>query len=210
MRVDCTNAIFRPFRGGHSVVQSEARIAVSTPNDVEEPMDVVLTRMTGGRGADVVTPLRVDGTATHSDKEIPKHRTPVRFAVTAPGLKKATIKVIALETWEPGFFVFSPNARKTTPPKRTRTKSGPDLECNLMLDGNGRHYMMIYARPNVEFQPVGRREDETGEAPRDIAITRVNETEWGFEAEVAGECHYDLKVQNGNGDLQLVRVYLTS
>lgn len=209
MRIDCTNAIFRPFRGGHSVVQSEVQIEVSIPTDTEESVDATLTRMTGGRGNDVTVPLRVESFVSHLDQDIPKHRTPVRYAVAAPGLKKATIKVISLATWEAGFFVFSPNARKTTPPKRTRGKSGPELECSLMLDGNGRHYMMVYARPSVEFGPIGRREDETGESARDVTITRVSEKEWGFEAEVAGECHYDLKIRDG-GDWQVVRIYLTS
>jgi DNA phosphorothioation-dependent restriction protein DptH len=209
MRLDCINAIFRPFRGGHSVVQSEAQIEVLAPDDTEGPVDAVLTRMTGGRSGDVVTQIHVEGVVRHLDQSIPKHRTPVRYAATSQGLKKATIKVISLATWEAGFFVFSPNARKTTPPKRNRAKSGPDLECSLMLDGNGRHYMMVYARPTVEFEPLGRREDETGEAPRDVAIMRVNDAEWGFEAEVAGECHYDLKVRDG-GDWQSLRIYLSS
>lgn len=210
MRIDCTNAIFRPFRGGHSVVESEVRIEVSTPEDTEGAVDATLTRMIGGRSGDVITPLNVEGISTHHDKGIPKHRTPIRYAVTAPGLKKATIKVISLETWEAGFFVFSPSARKTTPPKGTRVKSGPELECSLMLDGNGRHYMMIYARRTVEFGLLGKREDETGEGSRDVTITRVSEKEWGFEAEVAGECHYDLQVRDDGGDWQVVRVYLTS
>ena len=210
MRIECTNAIFHPFRGGHSVVQSEVHIEVSSPEVTDGPVDSVLIRMTGGRTGNVTTHLLVDGSVTHIDKHIPAHLTPVRYAVEAPDLKKATIKVISLETWEAGFFVFSPNARKTTPPKRTRTKSGPDLECSLMLNGNGRHYMMVYTRPSIEFDPVGKCEDETGDGARDVAITRVNEKEWGFEAEVAGECQYDLKVKDGAGDWQVVRVCLTS
>lgn len=209
MRVDCTNAIFRPFRGGHSVVHAGVEIQLSTPEDAEGPVDAELTRMVGA-SEDVVTQLKVDGTATHSDPTIPKHRTPARYAVTAPGLKKATIKVVSLATFEPGFFVFSPNARKTTAPKRTRSKTGPALECSLMLDGNGRHYMMVYARLSVEFEAVALREDETGEPARNVTVSRVNEKEWGFEAEVAGECHYDLKVRDGSGDWQVVRIYLTS
>lgn len=209
LRVDCTNAIFRPFRGGHSVVHAGAEIQVSTPEDAEGPVDAELTRMVGG-SEDVITPLQVNGTAAHSDPAIPRHRTPARYAVTAPSLKKTTIKVISLATFEPGFFVFSPNARKTAAPKRTRSKTGPALECSLMLDGNGRHYMMVYARPSVEFEAMAHREEESGEATRDVTVSRVNEREWGFEAEVAGECHYDLKVRDGSGDWQVVRIYLTS
>lgn len=209
MRIDCTNAIFRPLRGGHLVVHAGAEIQVSAPEDVEGSVDAELIRMVGS-SEDVVTPLQVDGTAMHSDPDIPKHRSPARYAVAAPGLKKATIKVISLATFEPGFFVFSPNARKTTPPKRTRSKTGPALECSLLLNGNGRHYMMLYARDCVEFEVVAQREDETGEAARDVTVSRVNDREWGFEAEVAGECHYDLKVRDGSGVWQVVRIFLTS
>lgn len=208
MRIDCTNAIFRPFRGGYSVVQSEVILEIATPEDADGPVDAMLTRMGGGE--DVHTHLCVDGAATHKDGAIPKHRTPMRYAVTAPDLKKATIKVISLATWEPGFFVFSPNARKTSAPKRTRAKAGPALDCSLMLDGNGRHYMMVYSRPGVEFDPAARHEDESGEPARDVALSKISEKEWGFEAEVVGECHYDLKFREGSGEWQVVRIYLTS
>ena len=44
LRIECTNFIFPPFKGGHSVVHREVDLLVSAPEDQAEPVQAVLIR----------------------------------------------------------------------------------------------------------------------------------------------------------------------
>jgi DNA phosphorothioation-dependent restriction protein DptH len=211
LQIECVNAVFPPFRGGHAVVQGEIKLHVAPPEGQEGEVSAVLTRLVSGKAHTAVWPLTLQGEHEHLDPALPLHKSWARYTVEAPGLKKAAIRVISLASWEPGYFVFCRNARKIGPPKRTSgKKASADFECSLSLQGSGRHYIDLYTRPGVEFDPIAEgHEDDGAQPPRQSQVAKVDDTTWGFEAEAPGECHYDLKVRRDDGEWETLRVFLT-
>ena len=168
------------------------------------------SRIVSGKANTVIWPLPIQVERQHVDPALPLHKSWARYTVEAPGLKKAAIRVISLESWEPGFFIFCRNARKIGAPKRTsQKKASADFECSLSLQGSGRHYIDIYTRPGVHFGPLAEGHEDDGTEPRQTQIAKVDDSTWGFEAEAPGECHYDLTVQREGGDWEKVRIFLT-
>ncbi len=212
LRIECTNSIFPCFKGGHSVVHREVELLVAAPEGHEGGVEATLTRLVSGREHTRTWDLARDREHVVKDEALPPHKSPARYSAEAADFKKASIKVISLDTWEPGFFVFCRNARKISPPKRpSQKKGGTHFECSLVLEGSGRHYIDIYTRPSVQLGGLAQRHEEsaTESDGKDTQVAKVDDTTWGFEAETTGECHYDLTVQREGGDWQTVRIFLT-
>lgn len=212
LKIECTNSVFPPFRGGHSVVHGGVELLVTAPETQEGVVEATLTRLVSGRAHTCTWELSIRQQVTQGDAALPPHKTPARYTVEAQDLKQASIKVISLQNWEPGLFVFCRNARKITPPKQpTQKKGGADFECSLSLEGSGRHYIDIYTRPSVQLGDLAERHEDSATEPetRNTQVAKVDETTWGFEAETTGECHYDLTVQREGGEWQTIRIYLT-
>src|ERR1051325_257444 len=73
-------------------------------------------------------------TSKISDPALPIHRSPARYSVETDGLRKASLKVVSLQTWGPGIFVFCRTAKKITPPKKAKAnRDGVTFECSLVL-----------------------------------------------------------------------------
>ena len=200
------------FKGGHSVVHGEVDLLVRAPEDQAQPVQATLTRLVSGRAHTCVWDFLLHQDQTHRDAALPPHKTPARYSIEASGLKKASIKVIALENWEPGFFVFCRNARRVSPPKRpTQRRAGADFECSMALEGSGRHYIDVYTRPSVQLgEQAERYENSATETEiRKAQVAKVDDRTWGFEAETTGECHYDLTVQREGGEWLTIRIFLT-
>ena len=212
LKIECKNAVFPPFRGGHAVVQTDVKLLVSAPEGDDGEVNAVLTRLVSGKAHTATWNLTVQGECEHQDLMLPPHKSWARYTVEAPGLKKAAIKVISLDSWEPGFFIFCRNARKIEAPKQTTKKNAnADFECSLSLKGNGRHYIDIYSRPGLEFGETaeGHEDDGLGSPPRTTQVAKVDDITWGFEAEAQGECHYELTVRREGGDWEKIRIFLT-
>jgi hypothetical protein len=212
--IECTNSVFPPFRGGHSVVHGPVELLVRKPDAQEGVVEATLTRIVGGKSHTCSWDLSIHQDVLQKDVTLPPHKSPARYTVEAENLKKASIKVISLESWEPGFFVFCRNSRKISPPKQPsqrRGGGGTDFECSMLLEGSGRHYIDIYTRPSVQFGDQAERHEDsaTEPEPRKTQVAKVDETTWGFEAETTGECHYDLTVQRDGGEWQTIRIFLT-
>jgi DNA phosphorothioation-dependent restriction protein DptH len=212
LSIQCTNSVFPSCRGGYSLVHSEVELLVSKPAAQEGVLETTVTRVVAGRGNTHSWELSINQATVVKDATVPPHKTPARYTVESNDLKKASIKVISLQNWEPGFFVFCRNARKVSPPKQpTQRRGSVDFECSMTLEGSGRHYIDIYTRPSVHLgAQADRYEDSTIEAERrSTPVARVDETTWGFEAETIGECYYDITVQREDGAWQVIRIYLT-
>ena len=212
LKIECLNAVFPPFRGGHAVVQGGVNLTVGAPDSQSGDVGAVITRLVSGKAHTATWEVSIQGQHQHADPQLPAHKSWARYTVESDGLKKAAIRVISLESWEPGFFVFCRNARKVGAPKRSTGKKGSTgFECSLSLQGSGRHYIDIYTRPGVQFGQVAEGHEDDGTQPeaRQSQVAKVDEVTWGFEAEAPGECHYDLTVQREDGKWETVRVYLT-
>jgi len=212
LKIECKNAVFPPFRGGHAVVQTDVKLLVSPPEDDSGEVNAVLTRLVSGKAHTLSWNLTVQGECEHQDLSLPSHKSWARYTVEAPDLKKAAIRVISLESCEPGFFIFCRNARKIEAPKRTTKKNAnSDFELSLSLQGNGRHYIDIYTRPGIEFGETaeGHEDDGLSSPPRTTQVAKVDDITWGFEAEAQGECHYELNVRRDGGEWEKIRIFLT-
>jgi len=212
LSLECTNSVFPPLRGGHSVVHDEVELRVSKPAEQEGVVEATLTRLVSGHAHTCTWELSVRDEVTQKDVALPPHKSPARYTVEAENLKKASIKVISLQNWEPGFFVFCRNSRKITPPKQpANRRGGADYECSMLLEGSGRHYIDIYTCSSVKLGDWAERHEDsaTEPEPRKTQVAKVDETTWGFEAETTGECHYDFTVQREGGAWQTIRIYLT-
>ena len=211
LKIECLNAVFPPW-SGHAVVQQGVSLIVAAPDNQPGEINAVLTRLVSGKVNTATWQVPIQGQHQHDDPTLPPHKSWARYTIESDGLKKATIKVISLDSWEPGFFIFCRNARKIGAPKRTSGKKGSsDFECSLSLRGSGRHYIDIYTRTGVQFGPSaeGHEDDGMESDPQQSQVAKVDEVTWGFEAEAVGECHYDLTVQREDGEWQTVRIFLT-
>ena len=105
LKIECQNAVFPPFRGGHAVVQTDVKLLITAPDQSGE-VNAVLTRLVSGKAHTLAWNLAIQGDCEHQDLNLPPHKSWARYTVEAPDLKKAAIRVISLESWEPGFFIF--------------------------------------------------------------------------------------------------------
>lgn len=212
LRIQCQNTVCPPLGAGHVVVQSELNLLIAAPENQPSEINAELTRLVSGRANTYTWNLSIQGECEVCDQSLPPHKSWARYTVEAPGLKKAAIRVISLETWDPGFIVFCRNARKTNVPKKpTHKKANADFECSLTLQGSGRHYIDIYTRPGIQFgqSAEGHEDDGVESEPRQTSVSKVDDTTWGFEAEIQSECHYDLTLQRKGNEWETVRIFLT-
>lgn len=213
LHLDCKNSIIPRRRGLVAVVLDEAHLCVTLPEDAEGTIDVTVTREVGGAANRRQWTASVVGSQQHEVKDpaLPVHRSPARYSAEAPGLKKASIKVISLQTWDSGAFVFCRTASRVTPPKRLKAnREKVTYECSLSLTGQGRHYVDVYVRPGVVLDGEVRGYDAEGSSEgRVSAVARVSDHAFGFEVEATGDCHYDIQILQGGDAAETMRLHLT-
>ena len=209
--IECTNSIIPSIRGRFSVVHGEVDLRVSKPEAYTGPVEAELTRNVSGRINTRTWKIIIPDEVVQEDPDLPLHKSPARYTAESDKLKKASTKVISLKSWEPGFVVFCRNAKKISPPKQSANKrSGVKYECALALEGSGRHYIDIYTRPSVQVgKDAFRRDDSLSEVePKKTQVTNIDDVTYGFEAETAGECHYDLVIKREGEEWEKIRIYL--
>ncbi len=213
LSVVCKNEIFPPVRGCCSVVQEAVELELGAPESAVGSIDARLTRRMAPAKNTTTTQISVNRHAEYRDNELPVHKKHTTYVLEAQGFKSSSLKVIALKSFEPGFFVNCRNAKKVKPPRVPSNKrSGVDYECIIELEGSGRHYIDIYTREATEFGSAAKPFDDSDSVSGlgNAQVSKIDDVTWGFEAEVGGETHYDLDVQVDGGEWQTVRVFLTS
>ena len=211
--IECTNSIIPPCKGVYALVLAGIELKVSLPEDEAGPVDATVTREVSGAKNRSEWALRLVGEQTVSDDAIPLHKSPARYIVQANGLRKASVKIVSLQTWDPGVFVFCRTATKITAPKKARaSKDNTDFEANLALSGQGRHYIDVYVRAGVTVGPIATGKDASGVADgtMESPVTFVSDQAYGFEVDATAECHYDLVINRGGDDEEILRLHLTS
>lgn len=208
----CCNAIFPPRKGFAVLVLNEVKLEVALPDDVKNPVAAVLSRKGGGAANAREWQVRIEGVAEMQDTLLPPHRVPMQYSATAVGLKKTTLKVVSLQSWEPGVFVYCRTATKLSPPTALKGKKAQAaFECSATLRGAGRHYFELYMRPGVTVESEARGYDAGGQQ-LEGGTSPVNESAenmYGFEIDVSGECYFDLYVHKALGEAEIVRIHVS-
>lgn len=213
LTVYCLNLLMPRVKGVGPVVASEVQLSVVNESGRPGPDEVTVSREVAGPGNNRTWQLRV-GPDVLTDDSVPVHRSPVRYSVEGPNLKKTTLRVVSLRTWEPGVVVYSRTATKMSLPKRVRrTAEDVAFELTLALSGQGRHYFDLYVRPGVELSEFayGSGDDGSVDESRESRISRVGDSDtYGFEVVATGDCFYQFKVvREPAQQAEIFRVYLT-
>lgn len=211
LAIKCTNSIVPRMPGLDAVVLDEACITVSSPEGAAGVADLIVIRQVGGAAGRRDWHLSLPDEPSVVDREIPPHRTAVRYSAEAMGYRKSSIKVISMRGWVPGVIPSCRTARKVWLPKKAKpNRAGVAFECSLELVGRGRHYIDLYVRPGLSVggkafggDDVGL--DETGAEP---TVSAVSENAFGFEVDATAECYYDIHVIEGAQE-QVLRIHLT-
>ncbi|QXI26418.1 ATP-binding protein [Pseudomonas vanderleydeniana] len=192
--IQCTNGIIPINKGMPALVRGQVELAVST-SEGYQPQEVQLTGGSQGK-AFISLPVALNGPTRYSDSSPPAHKTPMSYKVIAGGSKPASIRVISLETWQPGIVVSCRLATKSTPPKKPRKKSAKlHWETALSLPGSGRYELRIHLSPGVSLGTVEGLSDDTTEieaGKQDIETKQVGEDEYLIEIEADGKYQLDI------------------
>lgn len=222
--VVCRDTLIPQIGSSPSVVESEVSLYVHDNGNSAAPGEVTVKRECAGTNPVVwqltvnkkaSIPLEVDASPQHElvDFGLPTHRTPVRYTIDGPGVKKATLRVVSMASWDPGLVVYSRAASKMTLPKRARGRSSATMfETSLVLSGEGRHYFDVHTRPGVRLGPYaeGSREDGTIDPDRQFPLIKISDTLFGFEAEASGDCFFQISIyRDGGATPDFCRIFLS-
>lgn len=207
----CMNPLAFQLKGFVPVVRDAASLRVGIPDGLVGAIRVT-REAPGGAANRREWMLPNAGSLEFVDDTIPPHRIPVRYVAEllgADGVRKASVRVISLASWEPGLIVCSSTATKGKVPKFLSGRKG--IETTLEMSGSGRHYLDVYARPGVRIvsAEASAKGDEEVLEPAQIGL--VAEDEYGLEVEVGGERAYEFGIRRPECDKdELFRIILAA
>lgn len=208
--------------GGLFVVQgsAELRIAADQVADSSGPIEVLLERRCGkGAAGKTTSSFMLDGEPILAEIDLPQHSTPARFVAYQNERQEAAIKVISLDSWEPGIHVHCRTAKKVSPLRKVqkKVKGGPRYEGALVLEGAGRHMLEIFmgsavTLPHEAQVLLDEASRSSGASVLKYAIREASEYLRNVEIEIPSDADLILEVNSPlGGDEQsfLVRIHLT-
>ena len=207
--ITCTNSLIPKMRGITALVTGAVELSIGLPDDVPGPADAVVNRASGGAANARQWSRRLPDEATISDTDIPTHRRAIRYTAECAGLRKANVKVVSLNAWAPGVFVFCRTATKIQAPKRLATmRDGITMECSITLAGQGRHYVDLHVRDGVSVGSPAIGYDARGqmELEAKAPISAVSHQLFGLEINATAECYYDVPVTLPNDEPHILRL----
>lgn len=195
LEIACTNQLFPSAKGFVHVVRDKADLHVLLPEGCEV-QQILITREAGGKSSHREWILACGAGLEFEDDSIPSHKTPVKYTAEAVdgNVKKATLKLVSIASWEPGLIVWSRAATKGKVPK---TNKQGTIETTLEMSGAGRHYLDVYARPGVDIVPteaLGSNEDGDIDPTSSTKIGQISDNEFGLEVEANGERFYEFTI----------------
>lgn len=215
LSIECTNAILPVGRGMPAIVRDAAIFSIATgPDARDEPVEMLLERIAAGTRGKYGASIEVVGTYPHIDEELPPHKAPITYKVSASGRKAATTKVVSLAHWTPGILLSCRLARKLAPPKKPtrRTQSSPDWETTLSLPGSGRYELIILTSPGTRVKDAtGVPDDSTeiDEGRKNLDVQEIGADEYQVEVEADGKYQVDVVFQReGQAAVETCRVYV--
>lgn len=222
LEVECTNSIISQTQGFIPVVRAAANLRISLPEGYQGPVDLLVTRDVGGASGHREWSISVSRSFEIIDDDFPEHKSPIRYSVVPKNgeataeLRKSTLRLISLNTWEPGVLVCARSASKGTVPKAPKgSREQASFETSLELNGRGRHYLDVYVREGVSIAEAANSSDEHGLVSESQSpIAKVSDSEFGFEVDVSSDCFYQFEfVRPEVGDdepaSEVFRIYLS-
>jgi len=209
LSIECLNSIIPTRRGLPAIVVSDVALRVGVSDQYQPEQRASVNREFGKvetwKTWDVTLPDCVEVV----DTTVPSHRSPLRYSVTADNFGKSTIRVVSLNSWQPGIFAYSSTAGKVSVPKALKAnKEKIGFEASLVLSGRGRHYLDVFVAPNVSVASVVFGSDgiPLDEVPA-VSITKVTDYSYGFEVDVASDSYCDVSFDRGRGS-EIFRILL--
>lgn len=196
LTLECVNSVIPPTRGVHAIVRSAPALHIQLPSEVSGLAAVVLRREAAGHAWrwDLDVPQEV----VHVDTPAPPHARPLRYVAEAPGCRKAAIKVVSLDAWEPGVVVYCRTAKKMELPKRRNAEAGA-FDVGMTLTGAGKHYIEVIGRAGIDVTGPIEPRTESDEEHRGAAgpIAMVTQNHFGFEIEATTDCQFAVEYADG-------------
>lgn len=183
-----------PRPGMPTLVEDEVRLSFTTKGDTPSHAEVTIERSPVGQGK-LVGAVEADSGEEAVDTAPPLHWAPLRYSANADGFKAATGKVVSLASWGPGIYVTARHARKVTPPRRSKGKSGPNYEASIVFEGAGRYELVVYTSAGAELSSAALALDaaaDLGERGTVLKVNELGERQYSFEVEVDGSHRLDL------------------
>lgn len=212
----CSNGVMPFAKGMPVLVGSKVVLEFQTVGPDASDALVTIERTPAGPTGKQVGQVRADSAAPFVDETPPVHRTPMRYVASADRFKPGAIKVVSLASWAPGIYVTCRLARKLSPPKRRKGRSGPEFEASLLLPGAGRYELLVFASPSVEVagEAFGNPDDaaERGDAATTLPVREIRPGHFQVEVEVDGNYQVDVpfhrNVVDGTMSHETCRVFL--
>lgn len=211
LHIRCSNSIIPPSKGINALVLSGVELELRLPDEEIGAITGAVKREAGGAAKRLEWKVVLAPVEKLSDLALPVHRSPVRYTAEAPGFRKASLKLVSLQTWAPGVFVFCRTAKKISAPKKAKAnREGISFECSLILSGQGRHYIDVYVGPNVKLAETASGRDAGGlsETLMHAVVSNVSEYAYGFEVDATEACHYDVEFRR-NDSVEKLRLQIS-
>lgn len=228
----CSNARALQVKGLVPIVDDAIELIVELPETAARDELLKVVRESGGlKGRREWEVSAKDGKAVIVDEDPWPHASPLRYSCASvrpedqSRLKKGSVRVISLASWEPGIIAVARTATEAKLPRAARSLASSmpaRLEASLALDGHGRHYVELLTAPGVQIDAsTARALDADGAATPefDAPIISVDGQDPGFDAEAGeGEVAYEVRfrrpVEKKNGEptseLRTLRLYVSA
>lgn len=213
LSIEVVNPLIRAGDGLPAVVEREVILAVRPPSADPGPVEVTVSREGLGRGRGREWNVSVSDREEIADDGVTTHAAPIRYVASASAYRSASVKVVVLDAYSPCVVVTSRTASKLSLPKKAKPGLTYDFECNLVLRGEGRHFLDLNVSRGAELADEAHGEDSTivGADPLIAAIARPAEGgggPWGMEIVASAECHYDVRISTPDGEDRTVRLFI--
>jgi hypothetical protein len=217
IRMICTNGIMPFHKGMPVIVEDQVELRFETVGQVALAARVSIERTPASPSGKLLAQIKADSEDPFIDTDTPVHRSPLRYVASADSFKPGAIKVVSLKNWAHGVYVACRLARKLAPPKKRKTKSGPELETHLLLPGAGRYELIVFVSPGVDLNECafGNTDDsaERGDAPIKIPVRQSRSGQYQIEVEVDGGYQVDIEFKRptaeGQAEEASCRVFLS-
>jgi hypothetical protein len=215
--LDCEDTLLPPLKGMPLLVQNEVKLRISVHSEDGGDVAVSLDRSPGKGKDGFPASLVVQDSANFKDSKPPLHKNPIQYKARADTFRPASIKVISLDTWEPGLFVACRLARKIGVPRAPSRKSKDvQWEASVLLPGPGRYEFLIFLRPGAGVSAEASGVSASGEpAAAETGRHAIREIKPGLhQVEIEADGAYQIDIpferpgRDGTSVSEICRIYV--
>lgn len=224
LNVELEGVVVNPEKGHPQVVQSCVSFKIEF---LEKPcyLEVTVLRRVGRKQSEILGRriLPIEGWAI-VDEVPPSHSSSLEYSFVGKDehgneIKPVIIKVIALDSYEPGVIAYSRNSTRSKPFKLRKQKGKKKaqegkLEYESFMEFNsiGLHQLDLYLAHGLKIDEMMQGKDVTREGGDDAEciVNRSSETHAVAVIETDEECSYTLKTHRTDGTDVMLHILLES